>query len=182
MDVDSSTAAAPTGGPAKTAAAKKGGKATAVQETKKKTKTTKTTDDEESAEEPLTVSYEDYRKISNTLVAHLKDYEASEEEESGGTLSLPTVLLSLLLLTRHTIHDTTHAPPHTTRHMRAGLTREDLVSWYVEQKADGLNSEEELKRTARTARLIVDRLVTRDGALLEDKSGVLAVHPSFLDD
>jgi hypothetical protein len=64
----------------------------------------------------------------------------------------------------------------------AGLTREDLVSWYVEQKADGLNSEEELKRTARTARLIVDRLVTRDGALLEDKSGVLAVHPSFLDD
>lgn len=55
------------------------------------------------------------------------------------------------------------------------------MSWYVEQKADGLNSEEELKRTARTARLIVDRLVTRDGALLEDKSGVLAVHPSFLD-
>lgn len=146
MDVESSTAAAPTGGPAKTAAAKKGGKAAAVQETKKKTKTTKTTDDQESAEEPLTVSYEDYRKISNTLVAHLKDYEASEEEESGG------------------------------------LTREDLVSWYVEQKADGLNSEEELKRTARTARLIVDRLVTRDGALLEDKSGVLAVHPSFLDD
>jgi hypothetical protein len=56
------------------------------------------------------------------------------------------------------------------------------VSWYVEQKADGINSEEELKRTVRTARLIVDRLVTRDGALLEDKAGILAIHPSFLND
>jgi hypothetical protein len=75
---------------------------------------------------------------------------------------------------------------HITTIMRAcdaaGLTREDLVSWYVEQKADGINSEEELKRTVRTARLIVDRLVTRDGALLEDKAGILAIHPSFLND
>jgi hypothetical protein len=68
------------------------------------------------------------------------------------------------------------------RNENAGLTREDLVSWYVEQRADELNSEAELKRASSVARLIVDRLVTRDGALLEDKSGALAVHPSFLDD
>jgi DNA replication licensing factor MCM6 len=58
-----------------------------------------------------------------------------------------------------------------------GLTREDLVGWYVEQKADQLNSEDELKRITRISQLIVDRLVTRDGALLEDKSGSLSVHP-----
>jgi hypothetical protein len=45
-------------------------------------------DDASSAEEPLTVSYEDYRKISNTLVSRLRDYETSEEEdeESSGNV------------------------------------------------------------------------------------------------
>jgi len=61
------------------------------------------------------------------------------------------------------------------------LTREDLVGWYVEQKADQLNSEDELKRITRISQLIVDRLVTRDGALLEDKSGSLSVHPCLID-
>lgn len=63
------------------------------------------------------------------------------------------------------------------------VQREDLVSWYMEQKADELNSELELQRAVRTARLIVDRLITRDGAILEDaRSGALAVHPSFIED
>jgi hypothetical protein len=41
--------------------------------------------EEKEGEEPLVVSYEDYKKISNMLVAYMRDYESSEEEDSSGT-------------------------------------------------------------------------------------------------
>jgi hypothetical protein len=88
MDVEPSSAAAASKAKPATAAAKKAaGKAGQKKAQKPAAGGSAAVEDDASAEEPLTVSYEDYRKISNTLVSRLRDYEISEEEdeESSGT-------------------------------------------------------------------------------------------------
>lgn len=117
-----------------------------------------------SSAETLVVSYEDYKRISNMLIFYLRDHDEQDGSVQWQSSLMKHNKLTFLICV-------------------AGITREDVLSWYLEQKADEFNSEDELKRAERTARLIIDRLVTRDGALLEDsRSGALAVHPSYLDD
>lgn len=86
------------------------------------------------AKKKLTLSFEDYKNLSNMLVLHMRSEEARFEDE--------------------TIE-------------RDGIRRSDLVSWYLEQVGDQIDSEDELIERKTLIEKVIDRLRTHDEILLD---------------
>ncbi|KAJ6648319.1 DNA replication licensing factor Mcm6 [Pseudolycoriella hygida] len=116
------------------------------------------------ARKKLTLSFEDYKNLSNMLVLHIRNEESRLEEESME---------------------------------RDGIRRSDLVSWYLEQVIDQMESEDELIERKTLIEKVIDRLRTHDQILLDlrttgtlskgtgdgleiDDDPFLVVHPNYI--
>lgn len=116
------------------------------------------------AKKKLTLSFEDYKNLSNMLVLHMRSEESSFENETME---------------------------------RDGIRKSDLISWYLEQVGDQINSEEELIERKTLIEKVIDRLRIHDEVLLDlrtisglrkssadelaiDDDPFLVVHPNYI--
>lgn len=118
------------------------------------------------AKKKLTLSFEDYKNLSNMLVLHMRSEESRFEGE--------------------------------TVERDCGTRRSDLVTWYLEQVADQIDSEDELIERKTLIEKVIDRLRTHDEVLLDlrtlsglktktttdqlaiDDDPFLVVHPNYI--
>lgn len=120
--------------------------------------------DEQRAGQPaatrLTLSYDDYLRVSNMLVYQLRRHET--EVELRATTDDAAIAL--------------------------GMRKSDLVNWYLEQIEAEIDSEATLLLRRRQAAAVIERLVKKDGVLVEitadgtEKSvdAVVVVHPNYV--
>nr|CAB3263695.1 DNA replication licensing factor MCM6-like [Phallusia mammillata] len=112
----------------------------------------------------MKMSFDEYKRLSNMLVLHMRQQEESEElsEESSELQA-------------------------------EGLKKNNLVNWYLEQIADDLESEEDLLEKKMIIEKVIHRLVHQDHILIElsnsdmiPKEGesnedvILVVHPNYM--
>lgn len=76
----------------------------------------------------LTLSFENYKQISNMLILHIRNEES--RAEAGGEVSTSS----------------------------DGLKRSDIVNWYLQECADDIESEEDLIERKSLAEKVLDRL------------------------
>lgn len=117
---------------------------------------------------PTSMTFEEYKRISNMLVLHLRRNEELAAEMDGDD-------------------DGTTA---------GSIKKSELVSWYLEQIVEDLESEEDLLDKKLMVEKVIDRLVVKDNILIEisqtddeseessarsqDKDSLLVVHPNYL--
>lgn len=115
------------------------------------------------AKKKLTLSFEDYKNLSNMLVLHMRSEELSCTDDSME---------------------------------RDGTRRSQLVSWYLEQVGDQIDTEDELIERKTLIEKVIDRLRTHDEILLDlrtisglkkgddqleiDDDPFLVVHPNYI--
>nr|XP_002125719.2 DNA replication licensing factor MCM6-like isoform X1 [Ciona intestinalis] len=115
------------------------------------------------------MSFEEYRKISNMIVIHMRQQE--EDEEASETI-FPDMESS------------------------GGSRKSEVVNWYLEQIADELETEQELMEKKTLVEKVLHRLIHSDHILIElgstglkdgdsesQEEPILVVHPNyFIDD
>ena len=108
----------------------------------------------------LTIRYEDYLRISNMLVYHLRRHESevelNESSEESDDLNL-------------------------------GLKKSELIDWYLEEIEEEIDSEITLISKKRQIIAVMERLIKKDGVLIEliskqnnDLESVVIVHPNYV--
>lgn len=125
----------------------------------------------------LCIRYEDYVRISNILVYHLRRLEAladlAEDTNQEEGSAMPVI-------------DSSTIP--------SGVTRSALIEWYLEQIEGDLETEDDYHSRRREVSAIIERLVHKDGVLVElgarslateeqphpDFDPILVVHPNYV--
>lgn len=109
----------------------------------------------------LTIRYEDYLRISNMLVYQLRRHES--EVEINATSDDMQDDLSL------------------------GLKKSQLIDWFLEQIEEEIDSEATLISKKRQVTAVIERLVKKDGVLIELSSNekdsnesIVIVHPNYV--
>ncbi|XP_050483869.1 DNA replication licensing factor Mcm6 isoform X2 [Bombus huntii] len=110
----------------------------------------------------LTMSFEEYKNLSNMLVLYMRNEETRAESETVAT------------------GDT-----------KGGLRKSELVAWYLDQIQDQIDSEEELLERKNFIEKIIDRLTYHDQIIIplttrdekdEENDPLLVVHPNYIID
>ncbi|XP_060824448.1 DNA replication licensing factor Mcm6 [Bombus pascuorum] len=110
----------------------------------------------------LTMSFEEYKNLSNMLVLYMRNEETRAESETVAT------------------GDT-----------KGGLKKSELVAWYLDQIQDQIDSEEELLERKNFIEKIIDRLTYHDQIIIplttrdekdEENDPLLVVHPNYIID
>ncbi|XP_063216814.1 DNA replication licensing factor Mcm6 [Bacillus rossius redtenbacheri] len=109
-----------------------------------------------------TLTFDEYKAMSNMLVLHLRNQEALAEKQDGTS---------------------------------AGMQRSEIVSWYLEQIQEHIESEEELLEKKALVEKVIDRLVYHDQVIVAlttiglkgddlslQEDPVLVVHPNYVID
>lgn len=86
--------------------------------------------DETAPKKKLTLSFDEYRNLSNMLVIHMRNEEARAEEVQAEDAA-----------------------------QSEGIKKSELINWYLEQIADQIESEEELIERKTLIEKVVDRLM-----------------------
>ena len=111
---------------------------------------------------PLTIRYEDYLRISNMLVYQLRRHQTQVEVE------INTI--------ENAMEDDSDL----------GLKKSQLIDWYLEQIESEIDSEATLNNKKRQVAAVLERLVKKDGVLIEmnekptDEDSILIVHPNYV--
>lgn len=118
----------------------------------------------------LTLSFEEYKNLSNMLVLHMRQEEQRLEEQR------------------------LDADEDTDR----GIRRNDLIQWYLEQIGDDIESEENCLERKTLIEKVIDRLVSHDNVIIplrtitlskekqkqseidDDQNPLLVVHPNYV--
>lgn len=107
----------------------------------------------ETVPRKLSMRYDDYVRISNMLVYQLRRIEAladiEDDTEEGGSIGLM------------------QGEASATAGLTRSLTKSALIEWYMEQIEEELTSEEQFHRRQQEVSSVIDRLVHKDGVLLE---------------
>lgn len=125
------------------------------------------------AEGKISLRYEDYARISNMLVYQLRRVEAL-----NGTAMVDNE------------EDTNDKDEDDDTGVDSGMKKSALIEWYLEQIEGELQTEEDFYRRQREVSAIIDRLVHKDGILIElgvkseDSSiefdPIMVVHPNYV--
>ncbi|KAJ1527696.1 hypothetical protein ONE63_007655 [Megalurothrips usitatus] len=121
-------------------------------------------DDPESAQprKKVTLSFEDYKNLSNLLVIYMRREEEQAEDTEDGK----------------------------------GVRRSEVVTWYIENIQDQIESEEELVERKALVEKVIDRLIFHDQIIIplsktgltgrdernEEEDPLLVVHPNYIVD
>nr|CAD7589912.1 unnamed protein product [Timema genevievae] len=110
----------------------------------------------------MTLSFEEYKTMSNMLVIHMRNEEVRQEREEDGT---------------------------------GGVKRSELVSWYLEQIQELIESEVELLERKNLVEKVIDRLIYHDQVIIaltttglkgedisQEEDPELVVHPNYIVD
>lgn len=119
--------------------------------------------DETAPKKKLTLSFDEYRNLSNMLVIHMRNEEARAEEVQAEEAA-----------------------------QSEGIKKSELINWYLEQIADQIESEEELIERKTLIEKVVDRLMYHDQVIIplktanlgdkesQEEDPVLVVHPNYV--
>jgi DNA replication licensing factor MCM6 len=108
----------------------------------------------------LTLRYEDYVRVSNLLVYQLRRIEAIVDTQEEESTDEPS-----------------------------GMTKSSLLEWYMSQIENELQTEEDFHQRRREVSAVVERLVHKDGVLIElgvrredsaEFDPILVVHPNYV--
>nr|CAD7573393.1 unnamed protein product [Timema californicum] len=110
----------------------------------------------------MTLSFEEYKTMSNMLVIYMRNEEVRQEREEDGT---------------------------------GGVKRSELVSWYLEQIQELIESEVELLERKTLVEKVIDRLIYHDQVIIaltttglkgedisQEEDPELVVHPNYIVD
>ena len=116
----------------------------------------------------LSIRYDDYLRISNMLVYQLRRHESETE----------------IQMSDETVEQ---------EEMNLGLKKTELIDWYLEQIESEIDSEATLNSKKRQVVAVIERLIKKDGVLIElhgsdkpsssseiDLNSVLIVHPNYV--
>ena len=130
------------------------------------------TDDAPVAPPKVSITYEEYVRITNILVHQLRRIEALQEldEEAGEAEEEEQAALE-----------------------QSGMRKSALIDWYMEHLEAEINTEAEFHVRHRQVSAIIERLVHKDGVLIELSLGdsaagvseatvdpILVVHPNYV--
>lgn len=110
----------------------------------------------------LTMSFEEYKNLSNMLVLYMRNEETRAESETDAMGDA-----------------------------KGGLKKSELVAWYLDQIQDQIDSEEELLERKNFIEKIIDRLTYHDQIIIplttrdqkdEESDPLLVVHPNYIID
>lgn len=106
----------------------------------------------------LSIRYDDYMRISNMLVYQLRRHESEAEIQMSDETEL-----------------------------NFGLKKSELIDWYLEQIESEIDSEATLISKKRQVVAVIERLVKKDGVLIEmnegkasDLESIVIVHPNYV--
>lgn len=115
-----------------------------------------------AASTSVSIRYDDYLRISNMLVYQLRRHESEAE-----------------------LRMTDDTPE--SEDLSLGLKKSEVIDWYLEQIEAEIDSETTLMAKKRQVSAVIERLVKKDGVLIEvssssDKNGesVIIVHPNYV--
>lgn len=125
----------------------------------------------------LSMRYDEYVRISNMLVYQLRRIEAladiEDDTEEGGGMDL------------------TSGEAKVATSLAKSLTKSALIGWYLEQIEAELTSEEQFHHRRQEVSAVIDRLVHKDGVLIElgapsagsatsSHDPTIVVHPNYV--
>lgn len=141
----------------------------------------------------LSMRYEDYVRISNMLIYQLRRVEVLDElnepSQEGNQAQLG--ISDNHQMEQDSPNNST-ASPSTL--MPTSLTKSALIEWYMEQIEGELTTEEQFHERRREVAAVIDRLVHKDGVLIElgtrpqdpastetsNFDPILVVHPNYV--
>lgn len=123
-------------------------------------------DGTQASKKPLTMNFEEYKRLSNTLVLYIRQQEEEAElrTDSEDSMDIGT----------------------------EGMKKSALVNWYLEQIADDLEDENELLQQRQIIEKVIYRLTHHDKILIElstmdhdlgqgdGADAILVVHPNYV--
>merc|ERR1711881_52261 len=123
-------------------------------------------DASQASKKPLTMNFDEYKRLSNTLVLFIRQREEEEELRSASADSMDIG--------------------------GEGIKKSELVNWYLEQIADDLENENELLQQRQIIEKVIYRLTHHDKILIELSTmdsdmgkgdaadAILVVHPNYV--
>jgi DNA replication licensing factor MCM6 len=121
----------------------------------------------QTTKKPLTMNFEEYKRLGNTLVLYIRQREEEEELRSASPDSMDIM-------------------------GGEGIRKSELVNWYLEQISDDIEDENELLQQRQIYDKVIYRLTHHDKILIElstmdddlsksqSSDAILVVHPNYV--